>query len=381
MPQGHQENEALRQRLNEFTSEARNNEEIMRKFLDRELTLLAIETLGELLSALTDGLRASFRLQAVSLLLLDPDYRLRHLLAQSGLDPQMFPAVQFVDSTDQLDPFIAALRQPRLGVYRSHAHDLFFAEHPGLKSVAFLPMMIRRRLVGCINLASTDPERYTRHHASDFLHRLAVVGAFCLENVANREQLVISGHTDPLTGLRNRRYLEMRLQEEVSAAFRYRQPLSGLFIDADHFKQINDRYGHGTGDRVLREIGSCFVNQLRASDISVRYGGEEFFVLLPRTGEVEGGLLAERIRHSIEQLRIPSDEHEEIGVTVSIGIHTPELRDRLQDPERLCSELIEGADQALYEAKKAGRNCVKRWMQVTDLKSTPPLRSVPRCTP
>jgi diguanylate cyclase (GGDEF)-like protein len=377
--QGDQECKALRQRLNEFTWEARNNEEIMRRFLDRELTLLAIETLGELLSALTEGLKESFRLQAVSLLLLDPDFRLRHLLAQSGLDPQMFPGVLFVDSTDQLDPFVAALRRPRLGVYKSHSHDMFFAGHQGLKSVAFLPM-IRRRLVGSINLASTDPERYTRHHANDFLHRMAVVSAFCLENVANREQLVISGHTDPLTGLRNRRYLEMRLHEEVAAALRYRQPLSGLFIDADHFKHINDRYGHGTGDRVLRAIGSCFVTQLRASDISVRYGGEEFFVLLPRTGEVEGELLAERIRHAIAQLRIPSDDHEEIGVTVSIGIHTPKLRDRLHEPEPLCRELLEGSDLALYEAKKAGRNCVKRWSPDGDVTSMPTLRSVSRCT-
>lgn len=362
MPHGEPDCSALRQRLIELTSEARNNEKIMRRFLDQELTLLGIETLGELLSALTEGLREFFRLHAVSLLLLDPDYRLRHLLAQSGLDPKMFPNVLFVDGADRLDPFVATLRRPRLGVYRPHTHGMFFTGLQGLRSVAFLPM-IRRCLVGSINLASSDPARYTRHHASDFLHRLAVVSAFCLENVANREQLIISGHTDPLTGLRNRRYLEMRLQEEVAGALRYQQPLTGLFIDADHFKQVNDRYGHGVGDRVLRAIGSCFVTQLRASDVSVRYGGEEFFVLLPRTGEVEGGLLAERIRHAVSLLRITSDGREEIRVTVSIGMNTLTLRDRRHEPERLGRELLEGSDQALYKAKEAGRNCVKRCAQ------------------
>jgi uncharacterized protein YigA (DUF484 family) len=245
------ENRLLRRRLHALTDEANYNQEVLRRFQERELSLLRAETLPELLISLTEGMQQSFGLPAFNLLLVDSDHELRHLLLHDNKGPDQFPNVHFLDRAEELPAVISKSTQPQLGPFQSE-HKPLFAEAEGLSSVALLPLVRRGTLVGCLSLGSQDPKRFTRHHACDFLHHLATIAAVCLENAANREHLVISGLTDALTGLHNRRYLERRLQEEVARALRYHHPLSCLFIDADHFKQINDNYGHGTGDEVLR---------------------------------------------------------------------------------------------------------------------------------
>jgi GGDEF domain-containing protein len=101
---------------------------------------------------------------------------------------------------------------------------------------------------------STDPDRFTQELASDFLAHLGLVAAICVENAVNRARLLRSGFTDFLTGFHNRRYLHARLREELARAQRARQSLACLMIDVDHFKRINDQYGHLAGDAVLREV-------------------------------------------------------------------------------------------------------------------------------
>jgi diguanylate cyclase (GGDEF)-like protein len=212
--------------------------------------------------------------------------------------------------------------------------------------------------VGCLNLGCRDPKRFTRHHACDFLHHLATIAAVCLESAANREHLVISGLTDALTGLHNRRYLERRLREEVARAERYRHPLSCLFIDADHFKQINDRYGHATGDEVLREISLRVRECLRASDMATRFGGEEFTLLLPQTDAEEAINLAERIRLAICTDPIVTRSGSELQVSVSIGVSQLATATE-EEYEAAGEQLLKEADAALYQAKKEGRNRVR----------------------
>src|SRR5690606_24722266 len=112
--------------------------------------------------------------------------------------------------------------------------------------------------------------------------------AFCLESSANRARLVRSGLTDVLTGWHNRRYLQTRLMEELARCRRDGTPLTCLMIDVDHFKPINDRYGHLAGDEALRQLAQCIDGEIRDSDVSARYGGEEFVILLPRTDAVAG---------------------------------------------------------------------------------------------
>lgn len=350
------ENRRLREQLDEWEREARNNEEIFRRFRDREQALLDASDLPDLLEILTRGMRESFQVCCVSLVLLDGNHKLRHLLASSGRQATSFGDVLFVDDLEAFHPIYSRLRKPWLGPYQGGGHSSLFHGCPPLHSMALVPLILRGSLVGSLNLGSRQPTRFTRHHSTDFLFRLAMIAAVCLENTAVRQHLVFSGLTDALTGLHNRRYLERRLQEEIARARRYGHPLSCLFVDADHFKQVNDRHGHSTGDLVLREISQRMKECLRASDVATRYGGEEFALLLPQTDAREAFNLAERIRRRIERHPFPTASGSEIPVTVSIGVG--ELGEA-PDGEG-GKKLVEQADSALYEAKRLGRNRVVR---------------------
>jgi two-component system, cell cycle response regulator len=159
---------------------------------------------------------------------------------------------------------------------------------------------------------------------------------------------------DEKTGLYNYRYFMERLTDEFKRARRYGNRLTLAMFDIDHFKEVNDRFGHPAGDTALREFGEIMVRSSRETDIIARYGGEEFVALLPQTTAVHGQRLAERIRRVTEAHRFHGTEAPEaiIRVTVSAGVATFPLNDRILLPE----DLIKAADDALYRAKGAGRN-------------------------
>ena len=214
-------------------------------------------------------------------------------------------------------------------------------------------------LVGSLNFGSDDPERFTPRHATDFLHHLATVAAFCLENAVNRARLVRSGITDVLTGMHNRRYLQERLGGELASARRGQAPLACLILDADHFKRINDEHGHLAGDRVLREIARRVSAQIRANDIGARFGGEEFALLLPATTTDVAARLGERIREAICRAPVPLDGDRQVEVSVSVGVASITPAPNATKLERLGDKLLAAADAALYQAKQDGRNCVR----------------------
>lgn len=353
-----QENRLLRHRLLELSREAQINEATLKRFHARELDLLTCDSLPELLNSLTEGMQNSFQVKAIQLLVQDPEHEIRHLLSNMGIAEASFKNLLFVDSLRSIDPRYSKLRKPWLGPFLSPDHDDLFRNTQDLRSVAILPLHCRSHMIGCLNLGSGSSDRFTRHHASDFLERMATVAGVCLENTINRERLVISGLTDPLTELHNRRYLDRRLGEELARANRYHQPISCLFVDADHFKRINDTYGHKVGDLVLRELASRIRSQLRANDIATRYGGEEFALLLPQTTLEEALLLAERIRLEIATTPITLDNGSDIWLTVSIGVS--ESLPGYGKPRKGAGEqLLEDADEAVYLAKSNGRNRIE----------------------
>ncbi|MDH4027290.1 MAG: GGDEF domain-containing protein, partial [Nitrospirota bacterium] len=156
---------------------------------------------------------------------------------------------------------------------------------------------------------------------------------------------------DSLTGLFNHRYFQELLEREIYRAERYARPLSLLMIDIDHFKKVNDTYGHPKGDMVLQEIGELLRKSIRGSDTAARYGGEEFAIVLPET-EMNGAMaLAERVRKTVEKLEVKIYEHT-ITVTISIGLTTYNPA----TAKKSKAEIIEAADRALYNSKEAGRN-------------------------
>lgn len=345
----------LRQQLRELTAEALHNEQTFKRCHDREVLLLSAEGLPQLLDRLTRGMQISFRTPYVSLVLNDPEHELRHLLSHTGNGPEQFKDVKFTDRIMEFSPLYNRLNTPQLGRYLKKHHRLFFSGDPKIRSIALLPMIRRGQLVGVLHLGSNNASRFTSDHESHFLHRLATIGAFCLENTANLEHLVLSGLTDVLTGLHNRRYLDRRLSEEVTRSARYGSPLSCLFIDADHFKSVNDTHGHHAGDQVLREISLRVRECLRASDIATRFGGEEFALLLPQTDQDEALKLAERIRKRICEQSVMLESGQRLQITVSIGVS------QLAIPvsENGAEKLLNDADGALYEAKRQGRNRVR----------------------
>jgi len=212
--------------------------------------------------------------------------------------------------------------------------------------------------VGSLNFGSTDESRFTRDYATDFLAHLGVIASFALENAVNRARLLRSGFTDVLTGWHNRRYLQVRLIEELARARRDSSNLVCLMIDIDRFKHVNDTHGHAAGDEVLCEFAQRIEAEVRASDIAARYGGEEFVVLLPNTDTDSGVLLAERIRLSISATPIDLRYDEPVTITASVGIASvvPDPED--DDFKTAGDALIARADVALYSAKAAGRDRV-----------------------
>jgi diguanylate cyclase (GGDEF)-like protein len=346
----------LRRRVARLKEEARKNEDAWKRAQAREMELLEAETLSVLLQRLTTGLRSGYQLEALGLVLADPDRDIRHLLISQGESPDAISGVSFVDTVQWR---AVPAGKPWLGPFAPGEHAELFSEHEGLRSVALLPLLRRERLVGSLNMGSRDPARFTRRLATDFLHHLAVIAAFSLESAINRSHLVRRGFTDVLTGWHNRRYLEARLSEELARCAREHVALVCLIVDVDHFKRINDGLGHLAGDEVLRRLAQRMEAVVRGCDVSARYGGEEFVVLLPGTEMNAGQALAERIRRAAaaEPIRLAAGG-QPIDVTVSIGLAEYRPRGPEEDLSAAGERLLARADAALYEAKSRGRNRV-----------------------
>ena len=170
-----------------------------------------------------------------------------------------------------------------------------------------------------------------------------------LRSKALRDDLVTHATRDALTGLLNRRELDARTRAAIAHAQRYDRPLSCAMIDVDHFKRVNDRYGHAAGDAVLCEAATRLRETCRDTDTIGRYGGEEFIVLLPETAAQEAFVAAERVRHAFCDAGFTADGAD-LHLTASIGIATwaPSMS--------VPASLYSAADQALYRAKEHGRN-------------------------
>ncbi|MDZ7815600.1 MAG: GGDEF domain-containing protein [Planctomycetota bacterium] len=153
-----------------------------------------------------------------------------------------------------------------------------------------------------------------------------------------------------LTGLFNRRYAHQQLKRELSRSQRYNDPLCVLMVDIDHFKNVNDTYGHSVGDAVLAELARLFYDCLRSTDVACRYGGEEFLIILPCTSTTQGKVVARRILSAVDSTSF-REKKEDIPLTVSIGLTATG-----EDFTLHFQELIRQADIAMYKSKSAGRN-------------------------
>lgn len=182
---------------------------------------------------------------------------------------------------------------------------------------------------------------------------MVVILLICLSGLAVSEKMNSLIIREGLTGLFNRVYIRQRLEEEIYRAKRYKHELSLMMIDLDNFKQLNDRFGHSAGDRLLRHFGQLIIDTIRPSDIAARYGGEEFLIILPETDVEEAEALAERLRQRISLYPFSVDSRkEEMSFTISVGVSSS--CEFCETPDQLISH----ADQALYLAKKNGKDRV-----------------------
>jgi two-component system, cell cycle response regulator len=347
----------LEARIATLTEEVGRNESLLRKTQERELELLRAGSLTQLFERLIVGLRTSYQLDEVALILHDPQHEIRHLLSGDGVTAGEPPGVCFVDALVAVAPQLASLERPWLGRYRKADHELLVpgvGAPPG--SLALIPLRRNEPLDGVLVFSSSDPQRFTPELASDFLAHLGLVAAICVENAVNRARLLRSGLTDFLTGFHNRRYLHARLREEFARAQRARHALVCLMIDVDHFKRINDQYGHLAGDVVLREVAQRIDAEMRLSDIGARFGGDEFAMVLAHATVSDGEKVAARVLHAVREQPIPIGKGVQETVTLSIGVAAAKPGAGQHDYKVLAERLIAEADAALYRAKSAGRN-------------------------
>ncbi len=199
----------------------------------------------------------------------------------------------------------------------------------------------------CLSSDSRDWRDELKKRIARLTHALQLLSEEVVEENHNR---------DPLTKLLNRRLLDGVLKKEHHVARVHHADYAIMMIDIDHFKQINDTYGHAVGDAVLKEVAALVRRHLRITDLAFRYGGEEFLVLLPLSHGADPTPIAEKIRHAVEHCDEISQEHDDLRLTVSIGISQYS-----QHPHPDYIHVLKQADRALYQAKKAGRNRVVRY--------------------
>ncbi|MDO5181879.1 diguanylate cyclase [Legionella pneumophila] len=230
-----------------------------------------------------------------------------------------------------------------------------FAEQPEL-SLLCVPLMAQNDIYGLLYL---EVGLKFDENQQLLITAFAELTALALANVRLRENLRYQSIRDPLTGLYNRRYLEDFLFKQLHQAERTKASFAILMLDLDHFKKINDTFGHDAGDLVLKELGQILNSDIRLGDIASRYGGEEFVLLLYDIDAQAAKMKAENLRSAISNLQVKYEAQPVGQITASIGISV------YPDDAKSPAEVIEAADKALYQAKNKGRNKVILFSEIS----------------
>ena len=298
-----------------------------------EVLNVALTQAGRLIGAVAGAMylvtpgKAEMRRQA--------DYNLTHNAKGAGrkLDEEPLRSV------------ISAGRPTVVPLDSMNAPGLDGGGHPS--HVLVVPVQRATHLMGAFELYLQGTREFPEDQI-DLLLGVAAQAAMAISHAQLFQAQEENALTDELTKLPNRRHLAQRFLEEMQRARRHHKSMAFLMIDIDHFKVVNDTYGHLQGDAVLAELAKILISGKRESDVAARYGGEEFGVILHETNEVGAMTLAERIRSKVEAASFPGG----LKLTISIGVAAT-------DDEALFTGLLEKADQALYAAKQAGRNAVR----------------------
>jgi diguanylate cyclase (GGDEF)-like protein len=277
-------------------------------------------------------------------------HRVVRVATKEGVPAAKLEGLQFADDTGLVASVV------RLGSSLP-AKDLDVAKAPvfdaatrlkGLASLKIVPLRTGQNVLGAVVLGAERPHAY----AAEAVRQLEVVAMQAADSIYRArlfEQTERLATTDGLTGLLNHRAFQARLDEHLAQAQRYGKKLSLILCDIDHFKAVNDTYGHPVGDVVLKGVARTLGRDARTTDVVARYGGEEFAVVLPETDAAGALVIAERIRERVAALSLDTGQGP-LAVTMSLGVAT------FPGDGARKAELVERADACLYEAKRGGRN-------------------------
>jgi len=336
--------------MQERVSDLQSSRDEVRRSVERLGEVLrSTHDLSKLLSVVLETAISASGARAGAIWLLAPSRTELALRVARGLDAsaaEVRPALG-----EGIAGAVAATRRPVLIPSGGQAPPPARWE-PREQTVIAAPIESESQLLGVIALYGRALPQPFDALDLDTVRSLARQAAVGIENVLLHQEAQRLSITDGLTSLWNYRFMNMRLAQEVERAIRFNRSLSVLVVDIDHFKQINDRYGHQRGDAILAELANRLVSETRGQvDTVSRYGGEEFVLILPETPLDGGRVVAEKIRERIASAAFGGND-EPIEVTVSIGVACfPQHGAKPQT-------LLRAADQALYEAKGRGRNCV-----------------------
>ncbi|GLQ29790.1 diguanylate cyclase [Litoribrevibacter albus] len=344
----------LKQQFDDLIHNARLNEQLFKRFSEFESHLMESNDLKSLLTAMTTEFADYFEIPFLKLVL-EKDIFTHWHLAPVNLE-------QYKDVlTYTLCDYPELLVNANGSLYMGATPKKISREiHIPINTLSFaqLPLVRNKKLIGMLNLGSPDPNRFRPDMGTDFLERLTMIASLCFENACNMEQVRQLSLVDGLTQVCNRRAFDEALIQETSSAMRYQRHLACLFIDIDHFKKINDHFGHQVGDEALKQLANCVKPLLRRSDHIARYGGEEFAILLPETDLSGANIIAERIRETVANQEFQLLD-QALKITLSVGVACLDGScDGGTNIETLAQILVKDADEQVYIAKKSGRNRV-----------------------
>jgi diguanylate cyclase (GGDEF)-like protein len=323
----------------------RKNEEIDKKFHEIETRILSILNFRDLFEILLTEIQQQFRVPYAWITLIE-NCEVSDLVKYKESSNTLRTRIKIVER-DLFTALVGHRRQPLLV---NENIDPFFQLFPQgrnimIKSIAVAPISLYGRTIGSFNQADFSRERFQPGIDTGRLEQLAIKVSLCLSNVTAHEKLKRMAYHDPLTGLLNRRVMESILSREFNRAMRYQTPLSLVFIDVNHFKKVNDTFGHDAGDALLKYLAGLLLEMSRESDVAARFAGDEFVQILPETTVDSAEKMLKRLQCHLADHPL-SWQNNSIPFSISFGIASTE-DDKIRRPEML----LKSADEALYRMK------------------------------
>lgn len=328
--------------LEQLIENSRANEKIARKLFEIETEVLACKSSDSLLKHLLESIRLKFSLSAIHLLMVEPT-PISYLLnanMQSSWQKKHTKRLSIEALTD-LHPSRKPLLTNVKDELRNKVPSSLLEQGD---SFALTPLYLEGKLFASLMFCDEDGKRFHVGLDTFLLEQLAVKVSMCLSNVLVREQLEYMAHYDRLTGIANRRLMEICLSEELIRQQRYGVPFSIIFIDCNKFKKINDTYGHDCGDQVLTYVASHLKELIRENDKCFRYAGDEFVVTLASQTYGEAILAANRLCQFFETHPMPY-QGQKLEITISCGVAASDGSQNIQT-------LLKKADEQLYLHKQ-----------------------------